>query len=251
MSGLGFRAVVLDLFDTLVKWSPDRLPEMEIGGRRVHTTIPWLVPRLEQGLGAEFRLDAFLEAYGAVLAEIQTERLATAVEITCHERFRRTLDRLNVATDGASELAQQLTRIHMAAVRAVTAAPPAHKAVVPRLAERYRMGLVSNFDDARTGYEILGDTGVAEHFEVVVISAEARVRKPHPEIFRRLLDGLRLAPKEVLFVGDTAREDVVGARAVGIPVVWLSENKGEYPTELSPPDYTIRNLTELPELLGL
>jgi HAD superfamily hydrolase (TIGR01549 family) len=251
MSGLGFQAVVLDLFDTLVKWSPDRLPEMEIGGRRVHTTIPWLVPSLERSLGAEFRLDAFLEVYAAVMAEIQTERLATAVEITCHERFRRTLERLNVASDGASELAEQLTRIHMAAVRAVTAAPPERKAVVPRLAERYRMGLVSNFDDARTCYEILGDTGVAEHFEVVVISAEARVRKPHPEIFRRALDGLRLAPKDVLFVGDTVREDVVGARAAGIPVAWLSENKGEYPSELGLPDYTIHNLTELPELLGL
>jgi len=251
MTGVGFGAVVLDLFDTLVKWSPDRLPEMEIGGRRVHTTIPWLVPTLERSLGAAFRLEAFLEVYAAVMAEIQTERLATAVEITCHERFRRTLERLNVPIDGASELAEQLTRIHMAAVRAVTAAPPEHKAVVPRLAERYRMGLVSNFDDARTGYEILGDTGLAGHFEVVVISAEVRVRKPHPEIFRRVLDGLRLAPKDVLFVGDTVREDVVGARAAGIPVAWLSENKGEYPTELSPPDYTIHNLTELPELLGL
>jgi HAD superfamily hydrolase (TIGR01549 family) len=251
MSELRFQAVVLDLFDTLVKWSPHRLPEMEIGGRRVRTTIPGLVPSLEQALGAAFRLDAFLEVYGAVIAEIRTERLATGVEITCHERFRRTLERLNVGIVGASELAERLTRTHMAAVRAVTAAPPEHAAVIPRLAEHYRLGLLSNFDDARTGREILGDTGVAEHFEIVVISAEARVRKPHPEIFRRVLEGLRLEPKDVLFVGDTVREDVVGARAAGIPVAWLSENKGEYPAELSPPDYTIGNLTELPKLLGL
>jgi putative hydrolase of the HAD superfamily len=251
MSELRFQAVVLDLFDTLVKWSPHRLPEMEIGGRRVRTTIPGLIPSLERALGAAFRLDAFLEAYGAVIAEIQTERLATAVEITCHERFRRTLERLNVGIVGASELAERLTRAHMAAVRAVTGAPPEHAAVVPRLAEHYRLGLLSNFDDARTAHEILGDTGVAEHFEIVVISAEARVRKPHPEIFRRVLEGLRLEPKDVLFVGDTVREDVVGARAAGIPVAWLSENKGEYPAGLSPPDYTIGNLTELPKLLGL
>src|SRR5207249_8419492 len=143
MSGFGLQAVVLDLFDTLVKWSPDRLPEMEIGGRRVHTTIPWLVPTLERSLGGAFRLEAFLDVYAAVMAEIQTERLTTAVEITCHERFRRTLERLNVAIDGVSELAEELTRTHMAAVRAVTAAPPEHKAIVPLLAERFRMGLVS------------------------------------------------------------------------------------------------------------
>jgi putative hydrolase of the HAD superfamily len=251
VSELRFRAVVLDLFDTLVKWSPDSLPEMEIRGRRIRTTIPWLVPSLEHGLGAAFRLDAFLEAYGAVLAEIQAERLATSVEITCHERFRRTLERLSVEAAEAPELAERLTRAHMAAVRSVTSAPPERAAVVPLLAERYRLGILSNFDDAQTAHEILADTGVAGHFEVVVISAEARVRKPHPEIFRRVLAGLGLSPRQVLFVGDNVREDVVGAHGAGIPVAWLSDNKGDYPADLTPPDYTIRDLTELPKLLGL
>jgi len=244
-----FRAVVLDLFDTLVKWSPHRLPEMEIRGRRVHSTIPWLVPKLERGLGSAFSLPAFVETYAAVLTEIERERLARAVEVTCHERFRRTLERLGAASIG--ELAEELTRTHMASVRAVTAAPPEYASVVERLARRYRMGLLSNFDDARTGREILADTGVAEHFEVVVISAEVDVRKPNPAIFRHLLERLRLAPEEVLFVGDTAHEDVAGARGAGIPVVWLSENQGEIPPGVAAPDYTIRNLTELPALLGL
>ena len=44
---------------------------------------------------------------------------------------------------------------------------------------------------------------------------------------------------------------MAGARGAGIPVVWLSENKGEFPPDVAAPDYTIRNLTELPALLGL
>jgi len=56
-----------------------------------------------------------------VLTEIERERLAHAVEVTCHERFRRTLERLGAASIG--ELAEELTRTHMASVRAVTAAP--------------------------------------------------------------------------------------------------------------------------------
>ena len=251
MDERAFRAVVLDLFDTLVKWSPHRLPQMEIRGKRVHTTIPWLVPDLEEGLGAAFRLDEFLEAYTGVLKEIEAERVARGVEITCLERFRRTVERLDGAPGKVDRLAEQLTRKHMAAVRSLTAAPADYAAVVPRLARRFRMGILSNFDDARTGHEIIADTGVADHFEVIVISAEARVRKPHPEIFRQLLDKLGLEPREVLFVGDTAREDVAGARASGIPVVWLSENKGEFPLDVAAPDYTIRNLTDLPALLGV
>jgi HAD superfamily hydrolase (TIGR01549 family) len=246
-----FKAVVLDLFDTLVKWSPHRLPQMEIRGKRVHTTIPWLVPDLEEGLGAAFHLDRFIDEYTGVLSEIEAERSASGAEITCHERFRRTVARLDGAPRHVDALAERLTRRHMAAVRSVTAAPAEYAAVVPRLARRFRMGILSNFDDARTGREIIADTGVAQYFEVIVISAEVRRRKPHPEIFRQLLDKLGLAPHEILFVGDTAREDVAGARASGIPVVWLSENKGDFPPEVASPDYEIRNLTELPALVGI
>src|SRR5262249_15740179 len=74
MDDPGPKAVVLDLFDTLVKWTPHRLPQMEIRGKRVHTTIPWLVPDLERSLGDAFRLDRFIEAYTAVLNEIEVER---------------------------------------------------------------------------------------------------------------------------------------------------------------------------------
>lgn len=246
-----FAAVVLDLFDTLVRWSPQRLPEMEIGGRRVHTTIPWLIPALESGLGEGFRVEAFVEAYGKVLSEIDAERRAAAIEITCTERFRRTLERLRPAAASIAALAEELTRTHMAAVRSVTAAPPGYAAVVSRLARLYRLGLLSNFDDARTGREILADTGVSNHFEIVMISAEVRLRKPHPEIFASLLRRLDLEPADVLFVGDTPREDVAGARAAGIPVAWLSDNKGEFPPDVEPPDFTIGNLTELPALLGV
>jgi hypothetical protein len=41
-----FSAVFLDLFDTIVKWDPNRLPVMEIAGRSVHSTFPWLIPIL-------------------------------------------------------------------------------------------------------------------------------------------------------------------------------------------------------------
>jgi len=246
-----FAAVVLDLFDTLVRWSPEKLPRMEIRGRTMPTTIPLLEPLLEEALGAQFRLADFIDTYTGVIAEIEQERRATAVEITCHERFRRTLERVGVPGERGGELARQLTRVHMAGVRSVTAAPPEYAAVVSRLAERFRLGLLSNFDDGQTGREILDDTGVARHFEVVLISAEVKLRKPHPGIFRELLDRLDLDPEEVLFVGDTPHEDVAGARGAGIPVVWLSEKQPDLSPDVVGADYTIRNLTELPKLLGL
>lgn len=251
MGNRSFAAVVLDLFDTLVRWSPQRLPKMEIGGTLVHTTMPSLVPVLERRLGPLFRLGDFLECYGSVLKEIDAERRARGIEITCSERFRRALERLGAPEAQARDVAEELTRIHMAGVRGATAAPPEHAAVVRRVAGRHRMGLLSNFDDASTGRAILADTGVSECFEVVVISAEVEVRKPHPAIFRHLLERLGLGAGEVLFVGDNPGEDVAGARGVGIPVAWVSKGKGAFPAGAGAPDFTIESLVELPSLLGM
>lgn len=246
-----FNAVVLDLFDTLVKWDTRRLPVLDINGRKVPSTLPLLIPRLEEALGERFDLDLVLQTFLAVMQEIDAVRRRDGIEISCTERFSRTLERLSVPLDGSSDLAAELTRLHMAAVRSVTTVPAEYVDVVRRLAHDYRLGLVSNFDDSRTGHEIVRDTGVADMFEVVILSADVGFRKPNPRIFHRLLDLLRLPPQEVLFVGDTPREDVAGAQSVGMPVAWLSEGKGPFPEGMSPPDFTLTNLTALPSALDL
>lgn len=245
-----FKAVVLDLYDTLVKWDPSRLPAMEWGGRPIHSTIPWLVPALTRALDSRFDLPQFLDVYREVMDEIGREKERRGIEITCRERFARTLARLEPERGEAlGALADELTRAHMAAIRRVTFAPAERVAAVRRIAPFYRLGLLSNFDDARTGREVLADSGVAELFEAVVISAEVGLRKPNPRIFVHLLELMRLGPHEVLFVGDSAADDVLGAQRAGIRVAWLSESKGPFPAHIASPDFVLNNLTELPALL--
>jgi len=247
-----YRAIVLDLFDTLVRWEPERLPLMEINGRPMRTTMPWIFPRLRQYLGSAFDLGGFIEIYTRVLEEIAQERERDGIEITCWERFARTLARITVvAPHEAETFAEELTRIHMSQVRAVTSAPHERVEAVRRLAPHYRLGLLSNFDDAQCGREVLADTGVAELFEAVIISAEVRLRKPDPRIFRRMLEMLELAPHEVLYVGDTPRDDVWGAYQVGIPTVWISKGAAVLPEGIPQPRFIINELSELPRVLGL
>src|SRR5215469_6495712 len=108
-----FRAIVVDLFDTLVKWEPERLPLMEINGRAMRSTMPWIFPRLQQRLGSAFDLSGFIDIYTGVLDEITLERERDGIEITCRERFVRTLARVSaVPSDEAEEFAEELTRIH-------------------------------------------------------------------------------------------------------------------------------------------
>ncbi len=77
----------------------------------------------------------------------------------------------------------------------------------------YRTGLLSNaWSDLRT---ILARLGIADAFDVMVISAEEHLMKPDPAIYRLVLERLGVQPEEAVFVDDR-EENVQAARALGI-----------------------------------
>ncbi len=243
-----FKAVVLDLFDTLVSWDPSRLPKLSWNGREFHSTAGWIIEAAGREFGERFDSDAFLRTYFSVYEEINAERNRELIEITCEERFERTLTRLGLENAGA--VGRRLARIHMNGVRSVTEAPAARVDAVRRIARRYRLGLISNFDDSEAGHQIMGDTGVRDLFDAVIISADVGLRKPNPLIFQRLLELIRLEPHEILFVGDTPHDDVRGSKQLGMHAAWIRRPGKEMPADVPPPDYVIDDLAELPGLIG-
>jgi len=246
-----FKAVVFDLFDTIVTWDPKRLPAMEWKGRQIHSTMPWIFEAAESALGARYQQDAFIRAYITTLDEVHTERNSQLIEITCHERFVRTLTRLEVSDQVERRaIAERLTRIHMSGVRSVTAAPPARIEAVKRIARHYRLGLVSNFDDSQAGHEIMLDTGVRDLFDAIIISADVGMRKPNPLIFKRILELMRLDAHDILFVGDTPHDDVLGAKRAGMHAAWIRRPDKEIPEGVPAPDFIVDDLSELPDLIG-
>lgn len=83
-------------------------------------------------------------------------------------------------------------------------------------------------------------------FDTVIYSEEERVYKPHPSIFRRVLQRLEIEPHEALYVGDSPLQDVVGAKAVGIPTVWVNRLGDDWPLdEEARPDHEVRDLLGL------
>jgi putative hydrolase of the HAD superfamily len=88
------------------------------------------------------------------------------------------------------------------------------------------LGIVSNSDgtieQALVQHDVcqLGD-GPAVDVAVIVDSAVLGAEKPDPAAFRPALDVLDVEPDRVVFVGDTVRNDVDGARAAGLRPVQL------------------------------
>jgi putative hydrolase of the HAD superfamily len=100
------------------------------------------------------------------------------------------------------------------------------------------LAIVSNWDGRLP--LLLERLGLLPFFDAVVHSSAVGSEKPSPAIFREALRRLALAPERVLHVGDHRREDVEGARAVGMQALHLDRaGAGD-----------VASLADVPELLA-
>ncbi len=124
------------------------------------------------------------------------------------------------------------------------------------LASHTRLAVLSNADD-RWLHGLVANQGWA--FELVLSSEGARVYKPDPRIFATFCELAGVEPAEVLYVGDSAYDDVHGAKLAGMQAVHLQRDRrtpaGPFPppagVDLLPADHVIETLAELGPLLGL
>jgi putative hydrolase of the HAD superfamily len=246
---VAIRAVLFDLFDTLVDLHYERIPRDQHAGRPVPPTARALHAAVRECADVDF--ERFLEAVLAVDAEFREGRHAEGRELPTEERFAAVIERLGLAEAG---LAGTLTLIHMDAIRRHTEVPEHHGALLAELEQRVRIGLCSNFSHSPTALDILEGAGIQRHFHAIVISDAVGIRKPRGEIFHAALERLEVAPDEVLHVGDSLRADVGGAAAVGIPTVWITRRVRDPERWLRAhegpaPDFVIRDLAEVRDLL--
>jgi putative hydrolase of the HAD superfamily len=113
-------------------------------------------------------------------------------------------------------------------------------------------GLVTNTlsrgdEEVRLDWERFGLSDAIDH---VASSHSVGWQKPHEAIFRRALDLASTDPHEAVMVGDRLRQDVWGAKRLGMRAVWRRPLAGAPQDEVDlAPDAVIDDLTELPRVL--
>lgn len=120
-------------------------------------------------------------------------------------------------------------------------------ALLSALAARHRIGIVSNFYGNLQA--VLEETGLAPHVGVAVDSTLVGCKKPDPRIFQAALDALAATPAEAVFVGDSLKRDMAGARGMGMRHVWLRPEGAGNGGLCCPEDRVIARLSDLTELL--
>jgi len=244
-----YKAVIFDLFDTLVDFDRTQIPVITIDGREIRTTAGEVYKVLAQHMpGTTF--ETYYDTLGAVTKALLAVRQRDHVEIPARRRYELLFDRLGMPRDaGAERCIDGMLATHHRYMHDSTVCPPERTQVLEALRSRYPLGLLSNFDSAATGLKILATHGLHPYFSPIHISEAIGYRKPRREAFLHTAEVMGVVPQDVLFIGDTFALDVVGAKGVGMDAAWFDRQTTPPQPEQARPDYTISRFPDLLEIL--
>jgi len=239
------RAVVFDLFDTLVDLHSEDLPMEEHHGAPLPASVRPLYAAVTRDADVPF--DDFTRALVESRRSFGETHFAHDREVPTLLLFQDVMQRLALSDP---DLPRLLTDTHVGVLRSAVAVPCHHAEVLGDLRARARLGLCSNFSHSETALGVLDDAGLLAPLDAVVVSDAFGLRKPRREIFDEVLARLDAVPEEVIHVGDNLGADIAGAAELGIRTVWITRRVRDPEAQLRGytgplPDHTIADLAEL------
>lgn len=113
-----------------------------------------------------------------------------------------------------------------------------------------RLGVITNGTVARQkGKLMLLSIHRWIPWENVFISDALGVAKPDPAIFEHACNQMHVKPQDCLFVGDSYDNDVMGAVAAHMPVVWFNRRHNDKPVGGPDPNWTVTTDRQLLDLM--
>jgi putative hydrolase of the HAD superfamily len=186
-----FRAVVFDLWQTLVPWPAD--------------SALALYGQMADAVGAP--REEFVEVWMSHRSQRDVGPLADSV--------RWVFDRLGLDADPhvVMTMRRDWTR------DAIAPRPGALETLAELRRRGHRLGLITVCsEDVAEQWE---SSSFAGAFDATVFSCEVGLRKPDPRIYELCCELLGVAPGECLFVGDGANDELPGAERVGMTAVQI------------------------------
>ena len=212
---MSVKALIFDLYGTLI---------------RIHTdeeSIEHLWKPLSYFYGyhgAYYTPEALLDSYRHLIAKeerkAQKKYKTEAAEIKLERVFKElfTLKGAKVSSQTVMYTAQ----FFRACSTKVSELYPGVQDMFYRLKQQgIQIYLLSNAQRIFTEPE-MKRLGIYESFDEVFISSDWNFKKPSPTYFRYLLDKISFSPKEIMMVGNSPRDDIVPAYALGLQTCFLN-----------------------------
>lgn len=245
-----YKAVIFDLFDTVINFNRSRLTVVNVDGTVVRSTsvdVYKVFKKFYNSVAFDKFYKAFIESY----TEFNNIKQIEDREFHNRERFKLMLSMMNIEPNSHSdEMVDEIVSVHMKGLANATEFPEENRSTLNLLkSKNYRLAIISNFDHAPTAYGLLEKFGIRDYFERIVISVEIGWRKPKADIFLRAFELLEIKSEDAVFVGDNFDADVIGSRSVGMDVIWINRNGEQLRDENIKPDYAISKFTEIEVIL--
>lgn len=208
------RAVIFDLWNTIAVWPEDLWAETR--------------PRVAEHLG--LTVEEFESRWYGELAHMR--ELGPMSDV---------LDLFDLSADDVERvtaLRREVTR------KGLVPVPGAVETIAALREQGLKTGLITVCsEDVVSLWE---ETDFHGLFDAEVFSAAVGLRKPDPRIYWIALEKLGVEPKDAMFVGDGANDELGGAERVGMTAVGVESPTGELSDDWDGP-----RIRELPELLKL
>lgn len=126
---------------------------------------------------------------------------------------------------------------------------PGAPELLEELYRKYRLYIVSN-GTAKVQEGRIGSSGIAEYMDGIFISQILGANKPDKQFFDICFAEIPdFSLSETVIIGDSLSSDIKGGINAGITTVWFNPKGIENNNDIKP-DYTIKELSEVPGLLS-
>ncbi|MYE90601.1 HAD family hydrolase [Candidatus Poribacteria bacterium] len=188
------------------------------------------------------------EVYRTISA-LFNSMMADYEDPNCYDSFHPVLSYLKVLPESKPLPVDEIRLLaQVIAMHEVGTIPATHAKALHRLDETHRLGIVSNIWSSSTLYlREFERVGIRNLFDVIIFSSDHRCIKPSPYIFAKAIEAFDVDRSKIVFVGDSLKHDIAGAKAAGLSSVWINTDTSQVDQITLGPEFIIKDLRDLIE----
>lgn len=188
----------------------------------------------------------FMEARNAVKAELPPSHVAARNRFLYFKKYLEiknqfTVEKLMNLNDDYEKLLQNLIESNLMQTQ--------HRAILKTLANRFRLGLVSNENLRTQMLKIQKIDPQGMLFSFIITSEEMGVEKPHSSIIEKALSLSQTDPQHILMIGDSITNDLTPFQRRGCSVIGSRQFRNESEEPLAHSFVWIGQLFDLTKII--